>query len=158
MLSGTVTGAARFAASKLLGHNAAKTYERTWPEVLTDSVTGALAEMAYCKAAGIYWPASVCNYKGPDAGQHTQIRSTHHQGGHLFVYEDDKLADCFVLVTGTPPALTVHGWITGEQARQVGKHEQPEGHKRARWKVRQDQLTQAYAPDLPAWWAAQGGA
>ena len=82
-----------------------------------NDIEGAAAELAYCKAVGIYWPGSVNSFKGPDCGKKTQIRQTHHLNGSLIVRNKDNPDHFYVLVVGTCPYFKVVGWIRGFDAK-----------------------------------------
>lgn len=79
-------------------------------------VEGALGEMAYAKAAGVYWDGSVDTFKhGGDVGAvHVRTRSRHDYD--LIVRADDDPDAIYVLVTGSCPSYLVRGWIRGRDA------------------------------------------
>lgn len=79
-------------------------------------IAGAIAEMAYCKARNQFWTGSIDSFKGADVGDNVQIRHT--ENGHLLpVRKEDNPDHFYVLVTGTPPTLTIHGYIQGSDAQ-----------------------------------------
>ena len=82
-----------------------------------NDIEGAAAELAYCKAVGIYWPGSVNSFKGPDCGKKTQIRQTHHLNGSLIVRNKANPDHFSVLAVGTCPYFKVVGWIRGFDAK-----------------------------------------
>ena len=86
-------------------------------EAWRNDIEGAAAEMAYCKATGIYWPGSINSFKGPDCGELTQVRQTHHQNGCLIVRDRDPDDHFFVLVVGKCPTFNIVGWIRGFDAK-----------------------------------------
>jgi hypothetical protein len=81
-----------------------------------DDIVGALAEIAVAKALDRY-PSRGCqpDWAG-DIGDY-QVRATELPNGCLIVHEDDRDTACFILVVGTPPVLTIPGWILGADAK-----------------------------------------
>ena len=108
-------------------------------------VAGAIGELAFAKAMGLYWGGQEGTFKGPDVGGF-QVRTTFNPKGRLPWREGDSLDEMFVLVAGTPPDMEVVGWIIGHDAKRVGNHENPNGGGWA-WFVNQDQLTPLNHPD-----------
>jgi hypothetical protein len=73
-----------------------------------------------------------------------EVRHTYRDDGCLIVRDNDDPGRYYVLVTGNPPTLTIHGWIPGDRARAVGEVRNPHGY-RSSWFVRQHLLTPAKA-------------
>ena len=80
-------------------------------------VEGALAEMAFCKATGVYWEPTVNTFKAPDVGDLIQIRGTSYQEGRLIVRSGDDPFHIFVLVTIYRDHFRVVGWMFGHEAK-----------------------------------------
>lgn len=81
----------------------------------TDHITGALAECAVAKALDLY-PSRKERDTDGDVGRY-QVRSTvRHESLIVQEYDDDR--DVFILVLGSPPVLTLEGWIAGIGAKQ----------------------------------------
>jgi hypothetical protein len=96
------------------------------PEVaLNIDITGSLGELAFCKAVGFVWPATVDHFKLADVSHNIQVRTAVCKArkppdgfGTLIVRADDDDRDNFVLVVGNPPHYRVMGWIPGGFAKQ----------------------------------------
>lgn len=82
-------------------------------------IEGVAAEMAYCKARGVYWGAGVNTFKAADAGKKVQVRSTKLKDGCLIVRDNDHDDHYFVLVVGQLPCFEVIGWILGKDAKRA---------------------------------------
>ena len=82
------------------------------------NVVGAQGEMAAAKALGAYWPALVNASKGdPDIEPHWQVRALARHDYDLIVRDNDRDDHRYILVTGSGPQFTVHGWIMGADAK-----------------------------------------
>lgn len=81
-------------------------------------VAGAVAELTVAKAVDRYWDGYVgpTEPHRPDVGP-LEVRYTPVPGGHLMVYRHES--GPFVLVTGDPPALTIHGYINAADAKRA---------------------------------------
>lgn len=113
----TVVGAARQLESALHGRRQNHGCEGG----VTEHILGAAGEMAFCRARGIYWEASINSLKRPDIGN-IQIRTRTSHYWDLIVREDDDDSAIFVLVTCSLPLLgdgvfRVHGSIRGAAAK-----------------------------------------
>jgi hypothetical protein len=53
-----------------------------------------------------------------DVGSDVQVRYASRADGSLITHTADAANDRFVLVTGTPPMMTLHGWAYGHEAKQ----------------------------------------
>jgi len=83
-------------------------------------IEGAAGEMAAAKALNIYWSATVNTFKkGGDLGDRIQVRTRSKHDYELLVRPSDRDDDIFVLVTGKSPRFLVHGWISGQEAKQA---------------------------------------
>ena len=89
-------------------------------------IEGALAELAFAKAFNLHWNGSVNTFKVPDVGT-IQIRHTQYPDGRLVVHDYDDDNTVHVLVTGTHPNYSIHGWLTGGQAKQQCFWDDPTG-------------------------------
>lgn len=94
-------------------------------------IEGAAAEMAYCKARGVYWSAGVNTFKAADVGRKVQIRSTKLKDGCLIVRESDHDDHYYVLVVGQIPTFEVVGWMLGRDAKRPEWKRSPEGREEA---------------------------
>lgn len=79
-------------------------------------IEGALAEMAFAKAMGVYAGLTINNYKGADIGEY-HVRSSVKSDACLIIRPEDDPSAVYVLVTGAEGDYTVHGWIKGSDAR-----------------------------------------
>jgi hypothetical protein len=102
-------------------------------------ILGAAGELAVARVLGRYWGGDVCNFKRADVGASVQVRTRSRPDYDLIVRDDDDPADVFVLVTGTPTRLSVHGWIRGGDARRP-EWRQTHGGRPAAWFVPQSAL------------------
>jgi hypothetical protein len=65
-----------------------------------------------------YWGGDVNSFKRADIGQRVQIRMRSRHDWDLLVRPDDSDDMAYVLVTGTPTRMLVHGWCWGREAKQ----------------------------------------
>lgn len=80
-------------------------------------IEGAAGEMAFAKAAGRYWGATVNTFRfGGDVGD-IQVRTRSDPGYEMLIRPNDRNDDVFYLVTGRIPEFTVVGWIRGAEAK-----------------------------------------
>lgn len=79
-------------------------------------IEGAMAELAFAKATGMFWSAGINTFKAPDVGR-VQIRSTPKKDNSLIIRSNDKDDDVFVLVIGSAPDYTIAGWIRGREGK-----------------------------------------
>jgi hypothetical protein len=77
---------------------------------------GAMAELAYAKAFGVYWQAGIGTFRDPDVGN-IQIRQTSVDNGCLIIRPSDKDDDIFVLVVGSAPDYLIAGWTRGKDGK-----------------------------------------
>jgi hypothetical protein len=88
-----------------------------------DNIQGACGELAFAKFKGIYWDGSVNKMGHPDFiinGNPVEIKTTNKNNG-LIVRPDTPVKYCFVLVKGKIPNFNIVGWISGKDARSLGK-------------------------------------
>lgn len=130
----------RMLTSLAANWNDASTYRRSYLQRLTEEVVGACGERAYCKAQGNYWDGSVNTFHvEPDAARGVEIRTTTREDGSLIVRDNDADDRWFVLVTGTPPVMTVRDCILGVSAKRDEYLRDPHAHRPA-WFVPQSAL------------------
>jgi hypothetical protein len=85
-----------------------------------NEIEGALAELAWCKMRGRFW-SGMSGLKHVDAGK-VEIRWTRHENGGLIFYPDrDKDTSTFILARGFAPTYEFVGYMTGAEARQLGR-------------------------------------
>jgi hypothetical protein len=84
-----------------------------------NEIEGACAELAWCKARGIYW-AGVADIRSKD-NREVEIRWTKHEHGGLIVYPHDKDESIFVLAKGFAPDFRFVGWLTGARGKELGE-------------------------------------
>jgi hypothetical protein len=102
-------------------------------------IEGAAGEMAAAKALNLYCSHPVNTFKGgADVGEY-EIRTTSKSSNKLIVRDRDDNDRPFVLVTGTAPHFTVHGWIMGKDAKQEKWKKAPNDRPPA-WFVPQSSL------------------
>ena len=79
-------------------------------------IEGALGEMAFSKAVGVYWSA-ITKFGGRDAGAYeVRTRSKHHYELIVRDSDADNVDVRFVLVTGSNGSYVIRGWIRGRDA------------------------------------------
>jgi hypothetical protein len=76
---------------------------------------GALGELAFARAFGLYWGGDEGTFKGPDIGN-KQIRTSFKSNGELVVRPGDSETQMFVLVAGSGPGFEIVGWMMGSDA------------------------------------------
>jgi hypothetical protein len=79
---------------------------------------GAAGELVVARFLEVPWEATVNTFKAPDIGDILQIRTRSEHWHDLIIRPDDSDDEVFVLVTGEPPELIIHGWIVGRDAKQ----------------------------------------
>lgn len=91
--------------------------QNSWIDGLLVHFYGVIGEIAVGKGLGIYVPCHVDQFKGmaSDIPPNIEVRYSH--GNELIIREDDPDDRHYYLVTGTPPDLTVHGWIKGSEGK-----------------------------------------
>lgn len=105
-------------------------------DLLGIHVLGAAGELAVARVLGRYWGGDVSTFKRADLGRSVQVRTGSKPSHSLIIRPDDSPEDVYVLVTGTPTRLRVHGWIRGAEARK-------------------DEWVRAHAGRPPAWFVPQ---
>lgn len=81
----------------------------------TRHLLGAAGEVAAAKALNRYWNGDPAAFKAADIGQRLQVRTRRCHWHELIIYPNDNPEHAYLLVTGTPPALVVRGWILGAE-------------------------------------------
>ena len=85
----------------------------------TDHILGACGEIAAARVLGRYWGGDVNSFKRADIGRNVQVRTRSRHDWELLVRPDDDSEAIFILVTGAPPRLRVHGWMQGHDAKRA---------------------------------------
>lgn len=106
-------------------------YENDWDM----AIEGAAGELAFCKARGIYFEASVDTFHAPDAEGIWQIRTTRRLGRGLIMRKGDPPADLYVLVEGQCPRYTIRGWIRGSDGMVPANWTAPDPKRAPCWVV-----------------------
>lgn len=115
MLAAT-TGALRQAESMLHGRREARGAGEH-QDGLYKHVLGACGEIAVARVLGRYWGGDVCTFTRADIGTSVQVKMRSRHDWDLIVRPDDDDAKVFVLVTGMPTDICVHGWCYGRDAK-----------------------------------------
>jgi hypothetical protein len=93
-------------------------------EGLKKHLLGAAGELAFAKAIGVKWEATVDTFKSPDVCG-VQVRTRSSTDWDLLVRKGDKDNELFALVVGTPPKLRVVGGMRACKAKKekfLGNH------------------------------------
>lgn len=77
-------------------------------------IEGAAAEMAFARAASVFFPATLNDSKNPDVGQ-VQVRNRYRHDYELPFRAGDDPKWPYVLVTGKIPDFRVWGWLYGHE-------------------------------------------
>lgn len=93
--------------------------EKTWEKGFNVHLYGAIGEIAAAKAIGCYAPLHVNQFSRMRADLLCDVEVRHrisheHQ---LIVREKDMDERKYVLTRGTPPNITVVGWLSGREAK-----------------------------------------
>lgn len=115
MMAATV-GALRQAESMLHGREEAHGAPDT-DDPLYKHILGACGEIAVARAYERYWGGDVNTFKRADIGHLLQIRMRSRHDWDLIVRPDDNPDHAFMLVTGDPTKMRVHGWCWGRDAK-----------------------------------------
>jgi hypothetical protein len=100
---------------------------------------GAGGEIASARTMNRFWVPNVNRFKAPDLEPNIQVKTRSRDDYDLLIRPDDNPAHVFVLVTGSVPHFTVHGWIEGRDGmRDEWKKEH--GGRPAAWFVPQRAL------------------
>lgn len=108
-------------------------------DLLGIHVLGAAGELAVARVLGRYWAGDVASFKRADLGHSVQVRTRSRPDYDLIIRHDDNPEDVYVLVTGTPTRLRVHGWIRGAEGRK-DEWLKTHGDRPAAWFVPQSAL------------------
>jgi len=84
-------------------------------------IEGACGEMAVAKAAGLYWGGSVNTFKqgGDILSTKWEVRTRSRHDYDLIIRDDDPDDRVYILVTGTSPTYSIHGWILAAEAKMM---------------------------------------
>jgi len=82
-------------------------------------IEGALGEMAFSKAIGLYWTA-ITKFKGPDVGGVSgyEVRTRPVDYYDLLIRPHEVTSSKYVLLTGRNGEYTIRGWYLGTDAKQ----------------------------------------
>lgn len=95
-----------------------------WRDGLGLHLYGATSELAVAKLLDRYWQAGVNQFSGmtPDVSSNIEVRFSTLENPKLIVRNGDPEDRIYVLVTGAPPDMTVHGWIEGKAAKEMKQY------------------------------------
>lgn len=103
-----------------------------------DHIDGAGGELAFCRALGLPWPASIDSYSHenkPDVYPNWEVRTLRRMRG-IKVTEEDHEDRLVVWVRGQMPSFEIMGYIRAGGAKQHADwYQDPGGRGRAFWKV-----------------------
>jgi hypothetical protein len=114
--------------------------QRSLTTRLHDDVLGACAELAVAKWLGVQWSRSVDTFHSEaDVGEDVDVRCTTNDNGSLIMRDNDQPWRWMVLVSGTPPVLSLRGYVRGSDAMTPQYWCNPHGYRGA-WFVPQSDL------------------
>ena len=107
-------------------------YEKRYSDHLRGHFLGACGEVAVAKLLGLHWAGTVDAFKDkPDILPNIEVRHRFDHKHDLIVRHDDPGERIYVLSTGDPPDIYVHGWMHGEDAKNDKWLRNYGGHKPA---------------------------
>jgi len=109
---------------------------------------GAAGEIAAARALGRYWGGDVGTFKRADIGRDIQIRTRSQHWHDLIIRDDDDPDHVFILVTGQPPHMRVHGWYRPADGLRPDWRK-PHGGRPEAWFVPQSALSRC------KWWGEE---
>lgn len=112
-----VVGATRYVDATVLGRKPWYVIENPYMAV----IIGACGERCVAKWLGVEWNRMAFETRGGGDVAGLEVRTTHHDRGHLLVYENDAPDRIYVLVVGTGPKWVLAGFMRGARA-QVEKY------------------------------------
>jgi hypothetical protein len=117
-------------------------------------IDGALGEMVFGKATGLYWDYSVNKFRSGGDVADIQIRTRSKLNYDLLVRENDADEDLFVLVLGQPQDYQIVGCFYGHEAKANNDWLKDHGGREFAFFVPQGELHDlsrhiAPAPDSP---------
>ena len=86
------------------------------PDGFQRDIDGALAELAFAKALGLFW-GGLGGRGAADVGRDFEIRTSHNQGASMIVRDYDSDAARFVLILGGSQDFEVVGWMFGRECK-----------------------------------------
>lgn len=92
-------------------------------------VEGALGEMAFAKALGVYWNGNIGALKAGDVG-FFEVRTTSNSTGRLILHPTDKDNSFYVLMIGVNGLYHAKGFIRGTAGKKPEYWEDPTGQGR----------------------------
>lgn len=91
-------------------------------------IESACAEVAVAKHLNIFWDGSINTFSLPDVGEF-QVKHTQHPKGRLIIRKDLDPDFHYILVTGTHPHYTLHGFLLGAEGMKDEYLENPNNTK-----------------------------
>lgn len=119
-------------------------------DLLSLDIKGAMGEMAYAKARGLYYEPRVNTFKEADFGSNVQIRTGAEEGHSLIIRKTDNPEHFYVLVIGSAPTFRVVGWIKGADAMAQAAWLKDWAGRSEAWFVPQSALTPFKAKEQAA--------
>ena len=131
-------------ASQTQGHaDRMPDIEKSYADLVTVNLLGVCGEVAVAKLLRVYWQPTVNTFHHEaDVGHNLEVRTSPKSDARLIVRQDDSPDRYYVLVTGSPPLMTVRGYLLGAEARRADWLNDPGGRGRPSWFVPQSELCQ----------------
>lgn len=94
-------------------------FEKGWMKAFEIHWQGCIGEIGVAKGLNIYPSLRVNSFSGgqPDLDPDIEVRYRSKDNWDLIVRPTDPDDRRYVLVTGEPPHLTIHGWCFGHEAK-----------------------------------------
>jgi hypothetical protein len=121
---------------RAISANAQRTHGQPDNNRWEQDIEGCCAEVAVCKALGIYWTGAE-RIRANDAGSF-DVRYTPHPNGCLILHDEDPDRR-FVLVIGKYGVYRLAGWIDAVEGK-VERFWGDKGHNRPAYWIPQDEL------------------
>jgi hypothetical protein len=112
-----IVASTRMTSSSIKGHKDIL-YEKSWLDGFMIHLYGCFGEIAASKALEIPWPAWVDRFKATaDLGTNIEVRHRIKDEHDLIIRKDDDPSRFYVLTTGNPDSITVHGYVVGKHGK-----------------------------------------
>lgn len=93
--------------------------EKSWMDGLLVHIYGAIGEIAVAKHLNVYAPLRLNQFSNgePDLPPDIEVRHRVNDNFDLIIRSDNADDKRYVLTTGTPPTISIRGWIVGSEGK-----------------------------------------